>query len=721
MEKLFTFIQKNKFYILGLAVLAFVIFINLFPKGYVFGGGDTVQFIDAKNNFKKLFFEYYGSAPLFYFIFYLLSRLSVSDTVQLSFYLGIFIIGSYLSFDAFSRLIFSKVSGLFRMLNSLFYALNTFTLFYFTGNFGFSHFLWLYIFIPILVGLLIKFLKSGKLIFAAWFSFFLFLASPGFGNPAFFLSFSIFLLFLTIFLLIFRYFELSKKLIPNLIIVAFLAFLINALWILPIVPQMKSGVENLNSGNAVDFEEALLHNGSPISLTLSLAHPTKNYFPYDFPYQSILFLKKFYIAISFVPILFIVVGAFFWKKFQNTDDKKIFVALLSVLMIFVVLAAKVRYPFETINNFIFHIWGMNTLRGVEKTTIYIPFLLSSLILIIVNNFQKYRKLIIGILVLTIFIPLPFFIGKIQQNISYRFPSGSNFQKYKLSFLIKIPKEYYDIQKIINNDKEKSFVATLPKTKNDGTGISDFPKWKFYGADITKNLYIKNLVEANVRAYFLNWYFAEDFDKDTSGNYDWVVKLLGMMNSRYIIFHKDATEKYVEQSEFKMRILENEDVLKKISENDYFILYSIPDKFFLPYISWQKNDISIEPNVDSINSNFEKIKENSSLADFQEINPKRFEVAVSRENGDIILSEPFNANWKAYSVDTNGKEKEIKNHFLARGYANGWKINNSENIKKIIIEYYPIRLLWRGMAITGATVLFLIIYLLYYYYAKKRTN
>jgi len=192
----------------------------------------------------------------------------------------------------------------------------------------------------------------------------------------------------------------------------------------------------------------------------------------------------------------------------------------------------------------------------------------------------------------------------------------------------------------------------------------------------------------------------------------------MMNSRYIIFHKDATKKYVEHAEPKMKMLEDEGAINKIQENDYFILYSIPDKFFLPYISWQKENILIEPNASSINNKFEKIKENLKTANFREINPRRFEVAVNEEAGDIILAEPFNANWKAYLVDADGKEKEIMDHFLARGYANGWKINDSVGIQKIIIEYYPIRLLWKGMAITGATILLLVIYLIRYYYKKR---
>ena len=152
-----TFFQKNKWYFLGLIILAWVIYINLFPKGYIIIGGDTPQLIDAGNNFSRYFFEWQGRVSFYYFIFYLLSIMSISDTVQLSFYLAIFIFGSYISFDIFTRLIFNKASDFARMVMSLFYALNLYTLYVFTYAWGYSHYQIIYIFIPALTALYIKF------------------------------------------------------------------------------------------------------------------------------------------------------------------------------------------------------------------------------------------------------------------------------------------------------------------------------------------------------------------------------------------------------------------------------------------------------------------------------------------------------------------------------------------------------------------------------------
>jgi hypothetical protein len=195
----------------------------------------------------------------------------------------------------------------------------------------------------------------------------------------------------------------------------------------------------------------------------------------------------------------------------------------------------------------------------------------------------------------------------------------------------------------------------------------------------------------------------------------------MMNARYIIYHKDAPESSVEKTLSKMKDLESRGLIKNLEENDYFILYQLSDNYFMPYITWQNGNFEIQGDVDSVERNFEKVKSNSFMADFSEINPKKFVVDLNNKKvgENLILAEKYNSLWKAYTINENGKKIEIKNHFKDRGYANCWKIENPQNISKIIIEYYPIRLMWRGIWISGITVLFLIGYLLKYYYVKRK--
>ena len=157
MNKFVTFIKTNKFFLLGFLVLAWVIFINHFPKDYVFGGGDTTQFINLKENYQRLMYDWNGLAAFFYFIFFVLDKIGLSNSIQLSFHLGFIIFGAYISFWIFSRLLFKEVSDFKKSAISLFYALNLYTLFLFTGNWGYSYFPSLYVFIPVLIGLFVKF------------------------------------------------------------------------------------------------------------------------------------------------------------------------------------------------------------------------------------------------------------------------------------------------------------------------------------------------------------------------------------------------------------------------------------------------------------------------------------------------------------------------------------------------------------------------------------
>lgn len=701
---------------MGLVVLGWVIFVNLFPDGYVFGGGDTNQLILAKDNLGKVVFQW-GWPVLFYSIFYFLSLIGISDTLQLSFYLGIFLFGSYFSFFLFSKLLFKNSTDLKRSLVSLFYSLNLYTLFLFTGNTGFSHFPSFYVFIPLLVGLFINFFKSNNFYFGVWFCVVLLFSSMGFGNPAFALSFSIFVLFLVVFLGLSRFIKFDLILLKKIFIIGAFSLLVSAFWILPVLSRAKSGVEGLATSNVIDFDSSIRSTSSPLSYTLSLRHFSDMYFPQNFYYKNFDWAKILFVVLSFVPIVIIGLGAFQFKKLEK-EKRNIFLAFLALFVLFVMLVARVRPPFEISNYYIFHIWGFIVLRGYDKTAIYIPFLMASFILILMTINKKW---IYAGVFLALLAPLPFYVGKLQQTAGYRVNSEKDYAKAKMSFLVKIPEEYYETRNVFNIEITKSKIATLPSTFSDGSGIVYYPKWNFYGGDITQYLYPNSFVEAN-NSVFSNWSYADDFSgQGESEKNDWIVKLLGLMNAKYIIYHKDAPEEAVQKTIGKMKNLEERELIKNLEENDYFILYEISPDYFLPYLSWQTENFELQKNSDSVQRNFAKIKAGSSEVKFQEINPKKFVIDLSGQKlgENLILAETFNPLWKAYAVSKLGKETEIQNHFVARGYANGWKLENKDNIAKIVIEYYPIRLMWRGAWISGITVLFLIAYLLKYYYVKRK--
>jgi len=724
MEKIFGYIKSNKFYLLGFFVLFLVLLINSFPKGYVFSGGDTSQFIEMKNNLRGLFYNWQGKAVIYYSIFYLLDILNVSNSMQLSWYLGLFIVGSYISFGIFSKLVFNT-SDRTRSLASLFYALNLYTLFVFTGNSSFSYYPSLYIFIPALSGFFIKFITTENNLYGVFFVLVVLLGSSGFANVAFVLSFFIFLIIIFLAFAVLGIVKIKRMLFFRLFMLGVFSFLISAYWILPVIPEIKNGVEKLRSSDILEFNYIIRHVTSPLMNTLSMTYPSGDYFPDNFPYENIYFFKKIIMMLAFLPVAIIFFGLSRLRLFEE-KAKKYFLSFGIIMIVVAMIIAKVTPPFEIINHYIFSIWGMETLRGFDKTAIYFPFILSSLLLITLSQ-RENKKWLTVLMIIALLLPLPFYLGKIQQNMSYRFsgasPRNKDFRKSKLSFIVKIPDEYYKIRENINNDSEKVFIATLPYTSNDGSGISNFPKWKMYGTDITQYLYNKTLLPGNA-GYFPDWNFAQAFnDKDDIDN-QWIAKLLGMMDVKYIIYHKDSPDDSVLNSQAKIKKLENEGRIIKINDNDYFALYEIKRDYRIPYISWQ-NDSTQITGLTRIDERLDKIRNNSQGALFKEINPKKFEVQWNKDmiGKTLVIAETYDPNWKAYAVSKNGKEKEISGHILARGYANGWQMDDAgidySNIDHILIEFYPTRLLIRGLYMSFATALFLLAYLLIYYYGKKR--
>lgn len=721
------FFKKNLWYFCGFTVLAWVVFANLFPKGFVLAGGDVAQLINPLENLKTLFYDWQGRAFLFNSIFWLLAKIGISDTGQLSCYLGVFIVGSYISFDLFCRILFKKTGGFLRMLVSLFYALNLYTLYIFSYNWGYSYYQSLYIFVPVLVALFARFLETRKNIWGAGFALVLFLSSSGFGNPAFALSLGMLLVILTISLGAFEFFRWDKEMAKKLGTLAAFSLAVNVYWIFPLIPQMRGGVANLFSGNIIDLNWWLAHTSNPLADTLRLSQYSNWYFPDNFPYPSLLKYRFIFVALSILPIMFAASGLFFWKK-MAAGEKKYFLIFFVALFFLIMFVGKVRPPFEVINKFFYNIWGMNTLRGYEKFAIYTPFVFSALVLLSARAWVEgniFRKVVAYIcLVFILIAPLPFFLGKLHQNMSAVFVrdtvsmEAKNFQKAKYSFLVKIPEEYYEIRKIINSDEMESRVAILPYNAVDSLGWSNYPKWKLAGSDITARLYNKKFIDANA-FYFGDWLPAKDF-AEADDDPKWIAELLGMMNSKYIIFHKDTEPQFLESSLDKIGKLETRGIVKLLEKNDYFNLYSIDEKYFLPLLRFQKESAEIEPNANSVASNFAKIKNSSSTADFQKINPKKFEVGASGVAADsLVFAEPYDSNWKAYAVKKDGGKYELKNHYKEAGFANGWKIENEKELSKIIVEYYPMRLAYRGIFLSAIAVLFLIGYSLFIW--KKNLN
>lgn len=127
-----------------------------------------------------------------------------------------------------------------------------------------------------------------------------------------------------------------------------------------------------------------------------------------------------------------------------------------------------------------------------------------------------------------------------------------------------------------------------------------------------------------------------------------------------------------------------------------------------------------------------INRNTPDVRFQRINPTKYVVRIEHASDPYILSfqEAYNGGWKAYVADSNSfsnsslfsgiflKPFSEKDHFKINGYANAWFIKQKGDYN-IIVEYYPQRFFYVGIAISIATLCSYMAFYLFKKYGKNR--
>lgn len=718
-----SFIKRNKWEAFGFVLLIFCVFMNLFPKGYIILGGDIVQVLNLSENFSHYYSEdWFRQAVMFYGIFYILDKLQVSDTMQLSWYLGIFLLGSYVSFLSFCRLILPSASGIIRMLSSLFYATNLYTLYIFTATWGYISYQSLYAFIPLLVGLYIKAITTQKIRYILWFVLSTFFASIGFSNPAFALSFGIFFFFLTILLPLLRFVRLDANVAKVLAGIFFGTVLINLHWILPLVPQLQGGIQEVYTSEFVDLSERLKKTSNAIFDTIRLLPTSEQdrYFPENFPYPEISWLEHFIYILTFLPFFIVLLG--FLQK-RKEEQHKFYVLFAALLLIFVALVARVRFPFDTLNSFLFHLPGLNTLRGWDKTATLVPFVLAVLmaVFLVFHEKSRYRRVIFfGFFMLVILSALPFYGGGIQTRLSYILSNqkAKDFNEGKKSALVKIPDPYFSVAPLLRSDTEKNKVAMLPFSPGSSVGRVNLPDWKVNGPYVVKDLYGKQYVE--LYGYYIpGWMFAREFENST---YDphWITDLYGLLGIKYVFYHKDAKPRSIEEMEDARRYLERVGALKRVDDNESFFLYTLSSDSVFPYVYSGINIPPIEMSPEKLSQNISALRKNISALSYEEKGLKHIYIAVDdmKRGARIFLNEPSSPLWKAVYISSDGKKTTLRKDDSVL-YANAWVMDSNREGGSIEIYSFPVRLLGYGQVISGSVVFFAIVGLIWT--ARKRKD
>jgi hypothetical protein len=698
-------------FVLGLLVILWAVWINLFPEGVIVLGGDVLQPINLHERWSELHYDYLGRASLFYGIFYLLDTMGISDTGQLSWYLGIFLLGAYASFYGFVRLIFSKASDAIAMLTALFYATNIYTLYVFTATWGFTHYQIVYVFVPILTGLYVKALMTrGRNQWLLWFLLSVACASTSFGNPAFALSFGIYFALLTCGLFLAKLIRSDRVTVKKLVLIAVGAVLLNIYWILPLVTQVRTGVAEVSASTDIVLADTLRKTSAAFYDTVRLlqTHENELYYPKNFPYPSIAWMQYIVSALAFVPFLLVVLMVYKGVFGEYRRKQWLFFGMFIGMS---ALVAHVRFPFDGINNILFQLPGLNVLRGWDKLAVYMPFLLSALlVMVLMGGFHntKNRTLIGGsFFLMMVVLALPFYRGGIQTKMSYIL-AGSNkkdFQMSDYSALVSIPKSYTDIAPIFAKDTQENKISRLPLSAGSSVGRINLPAWGVNGPSVEHALYSKKYIEPN-NAYFAGWIAAEDFEKS---QYDpqWIMDWYGLIGVKYVMWHKDAKQESVDAMERTKQYFQANENILPLADNKWFTLYSVDDAYVFPYVYAVSGDMILHPTVSGLSSAIESLHTRMKPLAYTRNSPREVVLSMdaveSIKGAQVVLNEKYDPLWKAEFVSSDGHRTVLTRDEDVR-YANAWKSDGVRGAGSIDVYYSPIRLLRIGMMISGVSVL-----------------
>ncbi len=728
--KLFKFLYRHKYILVSVLILIIISYLNIPPKGYLIGGGDFYQKSYLRDNYfthlftwsEKIGFGHTSDVQylIFYLPFYLLDLFN-NVAAQQFLYVFLFTFLSFISFFLSQRYFISnhdekKYSYLF----SLLYAINPFTFSVLRTSAGYHPFFYLYPFIPLFFGLLYSYLKNTKkyinkeLAFYVIVSFFL---SISFGNFAFLISLFVFTTLFCLFLIVTNEISINTKTFLKLIILlvsAALSTLYNVISQIPLLFVLNRQITNSEIPLA-DLWSWMTYQR--FSLQTQILFNTD----YD---KSALFLFS-----TVLFMLFIVSIIYHRNRLSRV------LSMLAVISIFITSKGLEIFPAWLMKP-LFTLPLINSLRTGNKSYIFLPFFILIVLFLCYKSTKEtiVKYLFIFSSLLIILSCFPLIIGKTLTDYSPFYLKDENYLTANYTFIFHMPKKYVDLNKFIN-PKEQNRILVLPYSIINSIGWMNYTHWKYVGVDPVISLINKPLVNPNYYLYPTTWNYGELWNRQSEKKSLWIFSLAAIMNSKYILYHKDVAPQFVNQTIDKLKYYEKLGLISKIEENNYFAFYTIDEKFFIPRVyvpnkvivtdkkledfaqllgeNFQLNNFAVYFTEQNSGKNNLLLEKNSSSMDstfeFKRINPVKVRVIAHnvKESFPVIFSEGYHEEWKAKIVKsekrtTPKQNKFINNityndnlptgsvwetltgigidedkHFKVNGYANSWLINPVE--------------------------------------------
>jgi hypothetical protein len=680
-------LKKITIHIIPILIIFVAAFRNKIPEGYIVAGGDLVQWF----NFPRQILNYsyiwaneslgyslnsYAYILYYQFFSFLIDIFSADGSGRSIIYYVIFLLGSYISFYLLISLNekhFREVSKTWRIALSIGYTFNIFTFYNFFGLWGFSPFFFLYVLIPLIFGLSFRYFSEPgyRTRDLALIGIVFFLTNIPYGNFSFVVSLNL-VLFLFICSTIYAF-----NIHTNRIRKFFWYYLVIAAstcW--SIIPQLYDLISNkIASGDtAISLPEWVL------------GQATKFPDPFFIINNHQVFLQFPFLLLSSITLLMTAIFALlFQSNSQSKKNIKKFTLLMFLLYLIVVflLNKGMGYFPESWITLLFANLLMGALRSFHKTIIFIPFLLYFIVLIGFGSNEKYLKYLKLLAFITIIIPVVYFIrGGILTNYSYNYAPNETYKTSEIAPIVKIPVAYTNAASLLNRDTSTHRILSAPYfLDNEKIGWRRYLKLKYLGvSEPAWEMFDAPMLLMNDITLFNGWNYGKDWEQDSKLDSAWLIKLAGLMNVKYILFHTDIKKEFLEDAKKKFDYLEQTGSVELRMANSDLKIYEINDEFYFPriYISKYPAEfigyISTFPSLKSSNINdlsdafFQKKdlsklgllpykispKVNEVRVEYKKISPVKYRAVVhnAKDSFIIVHSETFHHQWKIYLKNTN---------------------------------------------------------------------
>ncbi len=746
-----------------------------FKEGYIMASSDYFPFIYQVETLKQSIFSWN-----YYDLGLGLPQYNVAYVIVLCFYAFFSTIGfslpvmeglrltAWFVLPAVSMYLLSSIvlkgNRIARFAASFFYMINMFVVLDIWSIVA----VWLYILIPFLLAILINAFESVSqnrkvLYHAVLFSVATMLTSYLSLNPAIIAVLLIALLSYIVFHLIFNCINNWERanIIKFLSVCGVLSIILNAWWIVPLHAVLfETPTSNPIKTSISDWWWTMARNQFVNVFRLNTLW---SFIDYYYPYASVFSSNQLLIAASFAPSLLVFAAL----VFPDLRKNKYLVYAVLMLLPLLFLSKGVLPPFDGIYRWIYasvpFFWMFREPAYkffpiiVGLYAVLIGFSVSQLCEKLKQILPKqppafsYSPLAVALLLFCI-ASYGIFTGEIVPAQRKDLPSVQ----------VKIPNYWYEAAEFINSQPDEFRVLMLPKDEFYQIGYG----WGYYGADLPPKYFFKKpaIVLINVGGYYTNYHSLEFITAMYDGIYEDenfpLAEALSMANIKYVVQRNDidwtrfghadlgspekikglmngkkgvTLEKSIGQLDFYMNE-QNSSQITAYAKAIYIMNGTISSMFYIQERTSVKqvfflNGTNKEEQIIANKSN-EKIicKEDSCrLAEIQAMtvaqppkikvtkyNPTSYEVSVREAYAPywLVFSDSYDPGWALYD-----KGEKITEHYVANGYANGWRIEKTGDYT-LTMEYEPQKKMYYAYMISLIALVLCVLYLIFRYTMQR---